>query len=127
MAPFVIGIGYALMVWGFAPISISTNLAKDVGCRAVATLFYGSEAWTYRSYFWISMFVNIPATLFATCYYELVLRDSLDHIGRGHVSHEDGEDGLVRHLTRTGMMEEPRSIRTGSGSQENIVRYDKQS
>lgn len=105
-APFVIGLGYALMVWGFAPISISTNLAKDLGCRAVVALFYGSTAWTYRGYFWISLFVNIPATLFATAYYEFVLRDSLDRIGMGKAKHEDGEYGLARHFTKTGMLEE---------------------
>jgi hypothetical protein len=92
------------MVWGFAPVSISTNLAKDMGCRAVATIFYGSKAWTYRSYWFISLFVNIPATLFATCYYELVLRDSLDKIGLGHAQHEDGDEGLARHLSKRGMM-----------------------
>lgn len=93
------------MIWGFAPISISTNLAKDLGCRIVAAIFYGSKAFTYRSYWWISLFVNIPATFFATCYYELVMRDSLDRIGLGHARHEDGEEGLTRHLTKTGMME----------------------
>lgn len=116
--PFVIGIAYAVMVWGFAPISISTNLAKDLGCRAVATLFYGSKAWTYRSYFWISLFVNIPATLFATAYYEMVLRDSLDRIGMGKAKHEDGEYGLARHFTKSGMMEAPRQPdEATSGSQ----------
>jgi hypothetical protein len=94
------------MIWGFAGISMSTNLAKDLGCRLVATIFFGSEAFTYRSYWWISLFVNIPATFFATCYYELVMRDSLDKIGLGHANHEDGEEGLVRHLTKTGMMED---------------------
>jgi hypothetical protein len=92
------------MIWGFAPISMSTNLAKDLGCRIVATIFFGSKAFTYRSYWWISLFVNIPATLFATCYYELIMRDSLDKIGLGHAQHEDGEEGLAKHLTRTGMM-----------------------
>jgi len=109
MAPFVIGIGYAVMVWGFAPISISTNLAKDLGCRVVATLFYGAEAWTYRSYFWISLFVNIPATLFATAFYEFVLRDSVDRIAMGHAKHEEGDHGMVRHFTRTGDIPERRT------------------
>lgn len=45
--------------------------------------------------------MNIPATLFATGFYELLIRDSLNKIAKGHAAHEDGEDGLVRHLTRT--------------------------
>jgi len=122
LAPFVIGLGYAVMVWGFAPISISTNLAKDLGCRAVAALFYGKEAWTYRSYYWISLFVNIPATLFATVYYELVLRDSLDRIAMGHGAHEDGEEGLTRHFTRTGMIE-PRADNLSDGTRNEEYTY----
>jgi glycerol uptake facilitator-like aquaporin len=64
MAPFVIGLAYTLIIWDFAYITISTDLAKDLGCRLVATIFYGPKAFTYRSYWWISLFVNIPATPF---------------------------------------------------------------
>ena len=34
---------YATMVWGFADITISTNLARDLGTRIVAAIFYGGE------------------------------------------------------------------------------------
>lgn len=44
--------------------------------------------------------MNVPATLFATGYYELLMRDSLQKISKGHAIHEDGEEGLVRHLTK---------------------------
>jgi len=50
--------------------------------------------------------VNIPATIFATAVYELILRDSFAIIGKGHTTHEDGDEGLVRHLTKTGTMEQ---------------------
>lgn len=40
-APFVIGLAYAAMIWGFADITISTNLARDLGTRIVAAIFYG--------------------------------------------------------------------------------------
>jgi hypothetical protein len=103
-APFVIGLAYATMVWAFADITIGTNMARDLGARLVALIFYGREAFTYRSYSWIPILVNIPATLFATTFYELVLRDSLNVIGKGHALHEDGEEGLTRHLTNAGMM-----------------------
>ncbi|KAK4614005.1 Aquaporin-3 [Fulvia fulva] len=65
-APFVIGLAYATMVWGFADITISTNLARDLGTRIVAAIFYGGEAFSYHNYSWIAILVNIPATLFAT-------------------------------------------------------------
>jgi len=100
--PFTIGLAYATMVWGFAVNTISTNTARDLGTRIVAAIFFGGEAFTYdHSYAWIAILVNIPATLFATGFYELVIRDSLNKIAKGHASHEDGDDGLMRHLTKT--------------------------
>jgi hypothetical protein len=92
------------MVWGFAGISISTNLARDLGTRIVAAIFFGGEAFSYKNYSWISILVNVPATLFATGYYEFLMRDSLKVIGKGHAVHEEGEEGLVRHLTASGYM-----------------------
>lgn len=100
-APFAIGLAYATMVWGFADISISTNLARDLGTRIVAAIFFGAEAFTYMHYAWIAILVNVPATLFATGYYEFLMRDSLSKIGKGHAVHEDGEEGLQRHISRT--------------------------
>ena len=40
-APFVIGLAYANMIWGFANVTISTNMARDLGTRIVAAIFYG--------------------------------------------------------------------------------------
>jgi len=31
------------------------------------------------------------------------MRDSLQKIGKGHAVHEDGDDGLALHLTKTGI------------------------
>jgi len=91
------------MIWGFADITISTNLARDLGTRIVAAIFYGGEAFSYKNYSWISILVNVPATLFATGYYELLMRDSLQRIGGGHALHEGGEEGLALHLTKSGI------------------------
>jgi len=101
-APFVIGLAYAAMIWGFADITISTNLARDLGTRMAAAIFYGPSVFSFKSYSWISILVNVPATLFATGYYELVMRDSLHKIGKGAAVHEDGEEGLALHLTKSG-------------------------
>jgi len=103
-APFVIGLAYANMVWGFANATISTNLARDLGTRIVAAIFYGGDA--FNSYAAIAILVNIPATIFATCVYEMFLRDSFAIIGKGHNVHEEGEEGLTRHLTKTGTLEQ---------------------
>lgn len=100
--PFTIGLAYACMIWGFAVNTISTNTARDLGTRMVAAIFFGKDVFTYdHSYAWIAILVNIPATLFATGFYELIIRDSLNKIAKGHASHEGGDDGLVRHLTKT--------------------------
>ncbi|EXJ84599.1 hypothetical protein A1O3_05269 [Capronia epimyces CBS 606.96] len=99
--PFTIGLAYATMVWGFAGNTISTNLARDLGTRIVAAIFFGGEAFTASSsYSWISILVNIPATIFATGYYEFLMRDSLQKIQQGHAEHKDGEEGLHRHISK---------------------------
>lgn len=104
--PWAIGLAYTAMILGFAANSISTNLARDLGTRMVAAIFFGKEAFTFNNgYSWISILVNIPATVFATGYYEMLMRDSLQKIHKGHAKHEGGEEGLVRHLTRVGSQE----------------------
>jgi len=115
-APFTIGLAYAVMIWGFAANSISTNLARDLGTRIVAAIFFGREAFTFdNSYSWISILVNVPATIFATGYYEFLMRDSLQKIGKGHAQHEEGDEGLMRHLTKTGTVDNYQ--RSGNGPQ----------
>ncbi|KAH9892319.1 aquaporin-like protein [Xylariomycetidae sp. FL2044] len=103
-APFTIGLAYGTMVWAFAGLTISTNLARDLGTRLVAALFYGPEVFTYMNYSPVGILVNVPATLFATAFYELLMRDSLAIIGRGRARHEDGEEGLRRHISRPGVL-----------------------
>lgn len=90
------------MVWGFADVTISTNMARDLGCRIVAAIFFGSEAFSFMNYSWISILVNVPATIFATAYYEMLMRDSLGKIAKGAAFHEHGEEGLGLHLTKSG-------------------------
>ncbi|EKD14690.1 uncharacterized protein L3040_000213 [Drepanopeziza brunnea f. sp. 'multigermtubi'] len=99
-APFVIGLAYANMVWGFADATISTNLARDLGTRMVAAIFWGGDA--FGKYAAIAILTNVPATLFATLVYEVVLRDSFAIIAKGHAVHEDGEEGLAQHMTKSG-------------------------
>jgi glycerol uptake facilitator-like aquaporin len=62
-APWTIGLAYACMIWGFAnatskcplpsltkftstdtAFSVSTNLARDLGTRIVAAIFFGKDA-----------------------------------------------------------------------------------
>jgi hypothetical protein len=80
---------------------LSTNLARDLGTRIVAAIFFGGEAFSFdNGYSWISILVNVPATIFATGYYEFLIRDSLQKIHGGHAEHAGGEEGLTKHLSK---------------------------
>lgn len=158
------------MVWGFADITISTNLARDLGTRIVAAIFYGREAFTYMGYAPIAILVNIPATLFATAYCksrmlpiastiptlflcarpedplrghatfflnsfwkktdmayeldELLLRDSFLTIGKGHAQHREGDEGLLRHISRTGVLKEDDLRQVTSNGNTKTTRFE---
>lgn len=102
------------MVWGFAANTISTNLARDLGTRIVAAIFFGKEAFTFNNgWCWIGILVNVPATIFATSYYEFLMRESLQKIHGGHAEHEHGTQGLVRHLTKVGSLSDPSNMERG--------------
>jgi len=73
--PFVIGLAYAVAIWGYVPATIATNSARDVGARLAATAIWGTKAWGGK-YAAISAFTNIPATLLAATVYELFLADT---------------------------------------------------
>ncbi|BFZ56360.1 hypothetical protein PYCC9005_003406 [Savitreella phatthalungensis] len=106
-APWVIGLAYTSMIFGFGAMTISTNLARDLGTRMVAAAFLGTEAFTYKSYSAISILVNIPASLFAITIYEFVFRDTFVAIKDGHLSHphglsdEDVKDEIERRESNT--------------------------
>ncbi|KAK7741782.1 hypothetical protein SLS53_004846 [Cytospora paraplurivora] len=122
--PFIIGLAYGNMVWGFGANTISTNLARDLGCRLVALIFYGGEAFTYMGYTPIAILVNIPATLFATAYYEIILRDSFLIIGKGHARHRDGDDALMRHISKTGIIKDTDLRHVSSNGDAKLPRAD---
>ncbi|ORY84473.1 aquaporin-like protein [Protomyces lactucae-debilis] len=98
-APWAIGLAYTAMVIGFASITISTNLARDLGTRMVAAAFLSTDAFTYKSYSWIGILVNVPATLFSVAYYEFVMKDTMTHIAEGHLSHPDEHE--AKHYNET--------------------------
>jgi hypothetical protein len=67
---------------------------------ALLTLY--SDA--FNRYAPIASLTNIPASIFGTTVYEVLLKDSFALIASGHNVHEDGEEGLSRHLTRVGTL-----------------------
>ncbi|KAK3937816.1 aquaporin-like protein [Diplogelasinospora grovesii] len=116
-APFLIGMVYAVMIWAFGDITISTNLARDLGARIAAVIFFGRAAFTIDGgYAAIGILVNIPATFLGVTYYELVMRDSIKGICGGHLKHKDGDEGLTRHITKHSLYDLERQATKGSGS-----------
>ncbi|RFU76571.1 glycerol uptake facilitator [Trichoderma arundinaceum] len=105
LAPLVIGLAYAAMAWAFGDATLSMNMARDLGPRIVAAIFFGKEAFSYMNYSPIGILVSIPATLVASAFYEFVMRDSLLVIETGHAVHADGDEALMRHITRTTTVE----------------------
>ncbi|KAF9507353.1 hypothetical protein BS47DRAFT_1321320 [Hydnum rufescens UP504] len=70
----LIGLAYGTMVWGFAPATIATNTARDLGARFAAVSIWGTEAWGGH-YPAISAFTSLLSTLVAVMLYELFISD----------------------------------------------------
>ncbi|KAI9824841.1 MAG: hypothetical protein M1819_000793 [Sarea resinae] len=102
--PLIIGFAFGNMGWAFGSLGLATNTAKDLGPRIVATWYYGHEAFTYKHYAWIPILTCYASSLFATTWYELIMRDSLLKISKGHAVHKEGDEGLQRHLSKTGAL-----------------------
>lgn len=81
-------------------------MARDLGTRIVAAIFFGGDAFTYHKYSWIGILGTVPASIFATTFYEMVLKDSALHLANGYVAHSDGPEGLNRHLSKLSTLED---------------------
>ncbi|KAJ7654288.1 putative aquaporin 2 [Mycena rosella] len=75
-APFVIGMAYAVAIWGFSAIGLSANSARDLGGRFAALTIWGKDAVGIPGYAAIAALTNIPATILACIVYELMFVDS---------------------------------------------------
>lgn len=77
-------------------------MARDLGTRIVAAIMFGGDAFTYHHYSWIGILGTIPASVFGTSIYELLIKDSMVNIAKGHADHSEGQEGLLKHLSRLG-------------------------
>ncbi|KAI0829875.1 aquaporin-like protein [Trametes gibbosa] len=101
-APWIIAFVYAVVVWGYSPVGVATNAARDVGCRLMALTIWGTAA-SGGTYAAISALTNIPATLLAAAFYECILADSsrvvtpahADYLA-GHAAHEEHSQRIIR-------------------------------
>ncbi|KAJ7612259.1 aquaporin-like protein [Roridomyces roridus] len=76
-APIVIALAYAAFIWGYAPIGLSANAARDLGGRFAALTIWGKGAvGSSKGYAALTALTNIPATLLGFLFYETLLADS---------------------------------------------------
>jgi hypothetical protein len=87
------------MIWGFADVTVELNSSRDLGARLAAAMFFGGDI--FGAYSPIPIFTSIPAMLFGTALYEMIQRDSFGMIAKGHVSHENGAEGVMQHISKT--------------------------
>jgi len=71
----IIALAYAMIIWGYAPIGIAANTARDVGGRMMAVAIWGSKA-SGGAYAAIAALTNILATFVALIVYEAIFTDS---------------------------------------------------
>ncbi|KZT05286.1 aquaporin-like protein [Laetiporus sulphureus 93-53] len=75
MAPWIIALTYAVVIWGYSPPGLAANSARDIGGRLAVLTLWGLKASGSR-YAAIAALTNIPATLLAGLFYECIFNDS---------------------------------------------------
>ncbi|SJX62556.1 related to aquaporin 3 [Sporisorium reilianum f. sp. reilianum] len=75
VAPYTIGLGFAVVVWCFSSSNVAANSARDLGARFVCGMFWGSECFP-SSYSALAALTNIPATLVGCAIYTFFLSDT---------------------------------------------------
>jgi len=73
-APWVIGVAYAVAVWGFGVTALAANPARDIGGRLAALTIWGREAAGGR-YAAIAALTAFPATILGILIHEMFLTD----------------------------------------------------
>jgi len=84
VGPWIIGLAYSVVIWGFSPPGLAANSARDVGGRLAALSIWGLKA-SGGKYAALAALTNIPAMLFAALLYEFFLTDSLRVMSSAHL------------------------------------------
>lgn len=92
VAPYTIGLGFAVVVWCFSSSNVAANTARDLGARFTCGMFWGTECFP-ASYSALAALTNIPATLVGVGIYTFFLSDTrrppaavtLGHLHAEHV------------------------------------------
>ncbi|KAK7437241.1 hypothetical protein VKT23_018683 [Stygiomarasmius scandens] len=84
LVPMVIGLAYAVAVWGYSVPGLAANTARDVGGRLAAMTIWGMKAGGGR-YAAIAALTNIVATFVSCFIYELFFADYARVITQSHL------------------------------------------
>ncbi|KAI9512105.1 aquaporin-like protein [Russula earlei] len=117
-APWIVGLTYGTAIWGFSANGLAANTARDVGGRLAAIAIWGTKASGGR-YAAIAALTNIPATVAAYAFYELVLKDSNRSLVVAPVVTAIGKeyhDSRAAQLEHIRYLHDNVTIRYGSGS-----------
>jgi len=71
----IIGLGYATIIWGYAPVGIAANTARDLGGRLMAIAIWGTKA-NGGAYAAIAALTNILTASLSLIIYDAFLADS---------------------------------------------------
>jgi len=82
--PWIISFAYATAIWGYAPVGLAANAARDVGGRLAAISIWGLKA-SGGTYAALAALTNIPAMLFGVIIYEIFLTDSDRVLSSQHI------------------------------------------
>jgi len=95
-APWIIGLTYAMAVWGYSPVGLAANTARDLGGRLAVLTIWGRAA-SGGSYAAIAALTNIPATICGVLFYELMITDSSRVITAAYVEVLAGHRAHAEH------------------------------
>lgn len=94
--PWIVSFSYSMCIWGYSPVGLSTNTARDLGTRLAVMAIWGTPA-AGGSYAAIAALTNIPATLLAATFHEFFLADSSRVITPPHVDAMVGHHAHAEH------------------------------
>lgn len=105
VAPYTIGLGFAVVVWCFSSSNVAANSARDVGARFVCGMFWGNECFP-SGYTALAALTNIPATLIGCGIYTFFLSDTrrppatvtLNHMHEEHIRSVEKAEALHAEL-----------------------------
>lgn len=100
-----------MIIWGYAPIGLAANTARDVGGRMMAVAIWGSKA-AGADYGAIAALTNIFSTALAYIVYEAFFADSSRVVSPDHRLHLGAKMAEIEH--RNGKIHSNASEQCGS-------------